>query len=112
MMNIEKMTEMGFKRWQKNGMDRLYVNASVLGLDADAKTFQGKKISGGVARSMMNAKTYIDLVKNEIRSDSVMLAAAVAELLGIDYCYGKNTIALPDEAGQETQFDLNINKED
>ena len=29
---IDELTAMGFKRWQKNGMDRMYINASTLGL--------------------------------------------------------------------------------
>ena len=29
---IEELTAMGFKRWQKSGMDRMYINASTLGL--------------------------------------------------------------------------------
>lgn len=95
MMNrIAELESKGFKRWQKNGMDRMYVNADMIGLDEDAATFNGKKISNSQVREMKTAKTYIDLNKNTICSDSVMLAAAVADMLDVDYSYGSKTIAI------------------
>lgn len=99
---IDELESKGFKRWQKNGMDRMYINASDLGLDcayyktgniSDAE-FQGKRISNSEARALKAAKTYIDLVNNRIVSDSCRLSAAVAELIGVDYSYGTKIIAL------------------
>lgn len=94
MMQVNELISKGFKRWQKNGMDRLYVNATVLGLDTECKTFQGKRVSNSHCRELAQAKTYIDLVKNEIRSDSCMLTAAVAELVGVDYRYGETIVKI------------------
>lgn len=111
-LSIEKLVAMGFKRWQKNGMDRLYVNATILGLDMESNLFDGEKISGSLARTLKNAKTYIDLVKNEIHSDSCMLAAAVAKLLDIEYSYGEETIAIPeDDADPEQESESEDNQE-
>lgn len=94
MDRIEELEGMGFKRWQKNGMDRMYVDAARIGLDADANMFQGKRISGSLVRAMKGAKTYIDLVNGEIHSDNTMLAASVADLMGVDYRFGENTIKM------------------
>lgn len=104
-MTKERITEleaMGFKRWQKNGMDRLYVNASVLGLECtfyrtgnvSNATFNGVSISNHEGTAMRAAKTYIDLEKNLIRSDSPRLLAAVADILGVDYKYGETMIQI------------------
>lgn len=105
MKSIEELTRMGFCRWQKNGMDRMYINASSLGLDCtyyktgniSSATFNGESISNSEARGLKYAKTYIDLVNNVIVSDSARLAAAVADLLGIDYSYGQKQITIPDD---------------
>ena len=32
---IKRLEQAGFKRWEKNGYDRLYINASALGLRCD-----------------------------------------------------------------------------
>ena len=102
MDRIEELEAMGFKRWQKNGMDRMYINASTLGLtctyyntgNISSAEFRGKDISNSLARQMKAAKTYIDLNKGQIVSDSCMLAAAVADLIGIDYSYGSPIIKI------------------
>jgi len=99
---IEELEAKGFKRWQKNGMDRMYINASDLGLvcsyyktgNIRDATFQGDSISNGEASRMKSAKTYIDLVKKCIVSDNAMLAAAAADLVGATYSYGETVIAL------------------
>ena len=90
----EKITElekMGFKRWQKNGMDRMYVNATTLGLiyntyktgNISSAQFDGVHISNSEARRMLDAKTYIDLVKGLIVSGNATLANAAADLSGL-----------------------------
>ena len=95
---IDELTRMGFNRWQKNGMDRMYINASTLGLEWTGSisyaTFQGYEISHSEAGRMKFAKTYIDLVKKTIVSDSAMLAAAVAELIGAEHRNGEKVISL------------------
>lgn len=99
---IEELEAMGFKRWQKNGMDRMYINASVLGLtctyyktgNIQSAVFNGVDISNSEAYRIKNAKTYIDLNKKCIVSDSARLAAATADMIGTDYRYGETIIAL------------------
>lgn len=99
---IEELEAKGFRRWQKNGMDRMYIDASKLGLECEycksgninGATFQGSSISNSEAGRLKDAKTYIDLVKKSIVSDSVLLAAAAADLIGVDYSYGEKVIAL------------------
>lgn len=92
MDNIEELEKMGFKRWQKNGMDRLYINATALGLcctyyktgNISSASFDGESISNSEGYRMKNAKTYIDLVHFCVVSDSATLARKVAELIGIE----------------------------
>ena len=88
---IEELQKLGFNRWQKNGMDRLYVNAGTLGLTCtyyntgNIRTayFGGEEISNSRGRRLKAAKTYIDLVKGLIVSDESELAHAAAELSGL-----------------------------
>ena len=102
MDRIDELAAMGFKRWQKSGMDRLYINADRLGLECDYyksgnisyAEFDGEKISNSRASSMLNTKTYIDLVKRQIVSGNCVLAAKVANILSVNYTYGDTTIAL------------------
>ena len=97
---INELTAIGFSRWTKNGMDRLYINASKLGLtccyyntgNISSAEFNGRSISNSEARRMKAAKTYIDLVKNQIVSDNSDLATAVADILGIDDYRGDSCI--------------------
>lgn len=105
MKSVEELTSLGFKRWQKNGMDRMYINASDLGLECNlyksgnvsSATFKGESISNSMGNALRYAKTYIDLVHHIIVSDSATLAAAVADLIGIeDYTFGNKRIAIPD----------------
>ena len=102
MKSIEELTELGFKRWQKNGMDRMYINASTLGLSCtyyktgniSGADFCGKLISNSEAYRMKGAKTYIDLKLGRLVSDNARLAAAAADLIGADYSYGDTIIKL------------------
>jgi hypothetical protein len=99
---IDELTKMGFNRWTKNGMDRMYINASVLGLictyrksgSISCAEFRGEGISNSEGYRLKAAKTYIDLNQNRIVSDSARLAAAAADLIGVDYSYGETIIAL------------------
>jgi hypothetical protein len=91
MDQISDLEAMGFKRWQKNGMDRLYVDARRIGLEVSyyktgnvsSASFDGYSISNSEARRMLGAKTYIDLVKRQIVSDNRDLAIKVAEICGV-----------------------------
>lgn len=99
---IDELTAMGFKRWTKNGMDRMYVNASTLGLictyrhtgSIQCAEFRGEQISNSQGYRLQGSKTYIDLKLRRIVSDSPMLAAAVADDLGIHHSYGETIIPI------------------
>lgn len=67
---IGKLVAAGFKRWQKGGHDRMYINAEELGLEwGEYKTgniswarWQGNHISNRQAREIRDAGgTYLDL---------------------------------------------------
>lgn len=66
---IAIMIERGGKRWQKGNMDRIYFNATALGLECNYyKTgnisdafWNGERVSNCEGRRMMAAKTYIDV---------------------------------------------------
>ena len=97
---INELTALGFNRWTKNAMDRLYINARDLGLtctyyktgNISAAEFRGESISNSHAGRMKAAKTYIDLVNDTIVSDDADLAAAVADILGVNYSAGNRII--------------------
>lgn len=85
----QKLEKLGFKRWQKNGMDRFYINATKLGLEYTTyKTgnvcsawFRGDAISNCEARRMLSAKTYIDAKDWTLHCDHYMLSDAARELM-------------------------------
>ena len=93
MLNEERITMLeakGFKRWQKGNVDRLYINASQLGLTCvyyssgnvrDA-TFGGSPISNSEARRMKAAKTFIDVKTEQVYSDNQTLKNAAEVLAG------------------------------
>ena len=89
---IEELEAMGFKRWTKGGMDRLYINASALGLNCTYyKTgnvsnawFDGYEISNCEARRMKASKTYIDVKTEKVYSDNATLAEKAAEISGCE----------------------------
>lgn len=86
---IAALEEKGFKRWTKGNYDRLYINASELGLHCDYyKTgnisnavFQGTSISNSEGRRMKTARTYIDIKTGEIHSDNYTLEKAVKAIV-------------------------------
>lgn len=89
---IEELEGLGFKRWQKGNMDRLYINANMLGLVckyyktgniSDAE-FKGKWISNCHARRMKAAKTFIDVATGKVYSDDELLKTAATELAELD----------------------------
>ena len=90
MDHISDLEEMGFKRWQKNGMDRMYIDARKLGYDRDTRTFKGERISGGLASKFETSKTYIDLKEMLVVSTCCDLAYEVAHMLELDdICAGR-----------------------
>lgn len=86
---IAALEAKGFKRWTKGEYDRLYINASELGLHCDYyKTgnisnavFQGTSISNSEGRRMKTAKTYIDVKTGEVHSDNYTLEKAVKAII-------------------------------
>ena len=85
---------MGFNRWTKGNLDRMYINASQLGLECTyyrtgnirSAEFCGEAISNCQARRMKSAKTYIDVKTGRVHSDVPSLAAAAAELAELEKC--------------------------
>ena len=97
--SIPDLEKLGFKRWTKGNMDRMYINARDLGLDLSyyktgnisGATLDGEHISNSFGRDLKAAKTYIDLNRALIVSDSPTLARKVAKLLGIEIGDGTPT---------------------
>ena len=66
---IEKLEDAGFKRWTKNGMDRLYIDTSKLGLECDFKRdhepclgdWQGVRQSKADTRRIYFSKVWVDV---------------------------------------------------
>jgi len=93
MKTVEELEELGFKRWTKGNLDRMYINAKDLGLEVGYyKTgnvqwaeFEGSSISNCQARKLLGAKTYIDLKTNKIHSDHDWLAEAASKIVGNGY---------------------------
>lgn len=89
---IKELESKGFKRWTKGNLDRLYINASQLGLVCvyyntgnvrDAE-FNGRSISNCEARRMKAARTFIDVKSGRVYSDNSTLAEAAKVLAGLD----------------------------
>ena len=89
---INNLIEKGFTRWTKGNYDRLYINATALGLDCtyyktgniSGATFGDYSISNSEARRMKAAKTYVDIKTGKVHSDNYTLLKAVEKLLGIE----------------------------
>ena len=89
---IKELEGLGFNRWQKGSMDRLYINAALLGLNCEYyKTgniryaeFNGEQISNCEARRMKGARTYIDVKTGRVYGDNEKLKEAAAKLAGIE----------------------------
>ena len=89
---INELVKMGFTRWTKGNYDRLYINASTLGLDCtyyktgniSGATFGDHSISNAEARRMKAAKTYIDVKTGKAYSDNYTLLKAAEKLAGIE----------------------------
>ena len=90
----------GFKRWTKEGMDRMYIGAHALGLSCDYYNtgnirdaeLNGKSISNSRARRLKEMKTYLDLTTMTVVSGDEELAHLAADLVA-------KTIGVTYEAG-------------
>lgn len=86
---IKALESKGFKRWQKAGYDRLYVNASVLGLVCEYYNtgnikhaeFNGEEISNCRARKMKFSKTFLDVKTWKVYSDNEDLKAVASSIV-------------------------------
>ena len=86
---ITKLEAKGGKRWIKGNMDRMYFNATVLGLELEYyktgnirdASFRGTGLSNSMGGRYKAAKTYIDLATGDVHSDFDCLADAVRELI-------------------------------
>ena len=86
---ITKLEEKGFKRWQKPGIDRLYINASTLGLECDYYNtgnikyaeFCGEHISNCHARKLKAAKTYINVETGKLFGTEQLLINKAQEII-------------------------------
>lgn len=94
MLNEQKIAELvekGFNRWTKGNLDRLYINASQLGLvcsyyktgNISSAEFKGEGISNCQARRYKAAKTFIDIKTGNVHSDIPALKEAAQLLAGI-----------------------------
>jgi hypothetical protein len=85
---IARLEEKGFKRWTNGNMDRLYINAAMLGLHCEyyntgnvrSAWFNGASISNCEARRMKAAKTYIDIKTGTVYGDNYSLKEAAEKL--------------------------------
>ena len=86
---IKRLEDLGFKRWEKNGLDRLYINAKDIGLECDYyktgnvhyATFRGEHISNTRAREMLCSKTFVDVKTGKVHSDNNTMRETVTEIL-------------------------------
>ena len=86
---IDYLTGHGFNRWSKGNLDRLYINASQLGLvcryyntgNISGAEFNGETISNCQARRYKAAKTFVDVKTGTVHSDYPALLEAAEKLL-------------------------------
>lgn len=68
MARIDRLVAAGARRWTKGSMDRLYINADVLGYEYERYNtgniryaeYNGERISNSEMGRVLSAKTYID----------------------------------------------------
>lgn len=76
--DIAKLLEAGGKRWSKDGKDRIYIDATTLGLDVsyyktgsvDHAEWQGESISNADARRLLGSKVYVDCADGSLHVDT------------------------------------------
>lgn len=87
---IKRLEGLGFRRWTNYGKDRMYINASYLGLECQYKAgrinkayFDGEKMTISYGYRYKEAKTYLDLKTMEFHSDYADLLEAAKKLAKI-----------------------------
>lgn len=85
---VKALEDNGFKRWTKETMDRLYINAEALGLEVERyKTgnvssayYRNERISNSRGSAMLYAKTYIDIETGKLFSTNYTLEQDARQL--------------------------------
>lgn len=85
---IAALEEKGFKRWTKGNMDRLYIDAEILGLEVNRNKsgnvsgayYRGERISNSLGTAMARSKTYIDIATGELTSGNWTLEQDARQL--------------------------------
>lgn len=86
---IAALEKKGFNRWTKGSMDRLYINATLLGLELEyyktgnisSAYLNGERISNSRGYEYKAAKTYIDIATGKVFSTKDALKDAAQEIL-------------------------------
>lgn len=86
---IKKLVAAGGNRWQKGTFDRIYFNASALGLRCEyynsgnisGAWFNGEMCSNSCGRRLKAAKTFVDVATGEIVSTESMLLEALMAIV-------------------------------
>lgn len=86
---IKALEEKGFNRWTKGNYDRLYVNATTLGLECSyyktgnisSAYWCDERISNSQGYRLKAAKTYIDVKTGKLHSDHDWLREKANEIL-------------------------------
>lgn len=76
--DIAKLMAEGGKRWSKYGKDRIYFDATTLGLEVErygtgsvrSAEWQGESISNADARRLLNSKVYVDCADGTLHVDT------------------------------------------
>lgn len=86
---IKAIEGKGGKRWIKGEMDRLYINATYLGLKVEyyksgnvsASWFDGEDISHAEAYRVMNSKAWIDVKTGELHTSFGRIDPSIRETM-------------------------------
>lgn len=112
---INKCEAAGMNRWTKGNYDRLYINASLLGLEckyyktgniSDA-TLNGVRVSNCEARRLKAAKVYVDVATGKVVGDNDTLVALAEQLLNSIIAESEETA---EETVEETSVDTVVNQ--
>ena len=76
--DIAKLMAAGGTRWSKYGKDRIYFDATTLGLEVErygtgsvrSAEWQGESISNADARRLLNSKVYVDCADGSLHVDT------------------------------------------
>lgn len=76
--DIAKLLAAGGKRWSKGGKDRIYIDATTLGLEVErygtgsvrSAEWQGESISNADARRLLSSKAYVDCADGSLHVDT------------------------------------------